>query len=230
MLTYETLVTILIGEAERTGLNVQFSQEQIDPHTMTRTFTMTCLPAGIMLPRPDIPFATLSFAWEAALTAISVMGSEALCDLYHDPDDPCTHADLGCAYDAMIEVNLMYEVPLSEQKRGDISNVPGLARSLQLITSEATHDRQPLHVDIQMQFTSDYHAFIGQVAARQEWVLDEALHDESDLREAFNEICRETNRTINALAGFDTPEQPAGNRDDEEPVIDMRTYLRPPTA
>ena len=62
MLTYETIITTLIGEAERTGLNVQFSQEQIDPHTMTRSFTMTCLPTGVALPHPDVPFATLSYA------------------------------------------------------------------------------------------------------------------------------------------------------------------------
>lgn len=230
MLTYETIITTLISEAERTGLNVQFSQEQIDPHTMTRSFTMTCLPTGVLLPRPDVPFATLSFAWEAALTAISVMGSESLCDMYHDPDEPCPHAEIGCAYDAMVDVAVMYEVPLSEAKRHEIGSVPSLARSLQLITSETTHDHEPLHIDIQMQFTSDYHAFIGQVAARQEWTLDEALHDETNLHEIFREICREMLRTINALAGFETSNTPFLPQDDDDPMIDLRTYLRPPTA
>ncbi|MBA3468272.1 MAG: hypothetical protein H0T53_01385 [Herpetosiphonaceae bacterium] len=229
MLTYETIITILLGGAERTGLNIQFSQEQIDPHTMSRTFSMTCLPTGVPEPRPDVPYATMSFIWDAALTAISVMGSESMCDLYHDPDETCPHNDLGCAYNAEIDIDVMYEIPLSDTQRREISNVPTLARSLQIITSESTHDQQPLDIDIQMQFTSTYHAFIGRVAARQQWTIDEPLHEEEDLQEVMREICRETVRTLNALAGFETP-HPLTLEDEAEPLIDVRTYLRPPTA
>lgn len=229
MLTYETLVTILIGEAERTGLNVQFSQEQLDPHTMSRTLNITCLPTGVAEPNMDVPFAVLSFTWDAALTAISVMGSDSLCDLYHDPDEQCLHDELGCAYDAELDLDIVYEVPLTDAQRRDIANVPALARSLQVTTSEATHDRQPLDVDIQMQFTSDYHAFVGRVTARQQWLVNEQLHEEDELREVMFGMCRETVRILNALAGFKTP-TPAVSEDEDDPQIDVRTYLRPPTA
>jgi hypothetical protein len=232
MLTYETVVTILLGGAERTGLNIQFSQEQIDPHAMIRTFNMTCLPSGAAEPRPELPFATLSFSWDAALTAISVMGSQNMCDLYHEPDDPCLHSDLGCAYALALEIDTVYEVPLSDGQRREIANVPTLARSLQIVTSEATQDHQPLDIEVQVHFTNTYHAFIGRVAARQQWVLDEALHEEDELSESFREICREIGTTLNALAGLETPHPlTLEDEDDEgEPLIDVRTYLRPPTA
>ncbi len=239
MLTYESLVTLLLSGAEQTGLNIQFSQEQLDPHSMTRTFTLTCLPSGVREPRLNVPFATLSFTWDSALTALSVLGSDALCDMYHAPKEHCIHHDDGCAYEAMLDLNVVYDIPLSEEQRLNLAGIPVLARSVQALTAPLSRTKLPLDIDVQIQFTSSYQAFVGQVSGRQQWTLDSHLHDEDELREEMNALSQELRLTLNALAEFSPPSDEDFEDFDfdefmldesSEDLLDLQTYLRPPAA
>lgn len=230
MLTYETLVTILLSGAERAGLNIQFSQEQIDPHAMVRTFTMTCFPYGITDTRIEVPYATFAFSWDAALTAISVVGTETICDLYHDPDEVCVHNDLNCAYEAILELDAAYEIPLQETARRNVTSILATATALQQVSSELTTDQEPLDIEMLVQFTGTQSSFVNRITLRQQWILDEQLHDEDLLRKTLRAVCSEFGNILNELAGFDAPTLPIDSDDEETPRIDMRTYLRPPTA
>lgn len=228
MLSYETIVTILISEAERSGLSVQFSQEQYDPHTMMRTLNVTCFPAGVREPQITMPFATLSFTWEAALTAISVMGSESICALYHDPDEPCVHAEEGCAYNVEVDFEVVYEVPLFGPQQADIARAPVLAHTIQELVNQKNTEN-PVDVEVQLQFTSDYHTFISRLAAQQTWSVGDALHEESELRGELGTMCKDVTRILELLKHVDgTASSFLENFDPND--FDERTYLRPPTA
>lgn len=233
MLTYETIVTILLSEAERSGLNLQYSQEQLDPHTLSRTFTMTTLPAHISEPRLYVPFATLGFTWDAALTAISVQGSDAVCDVYHLPDEPCLHSDIGCAYEAALDIDASYEIPVSSTQRNDIREMQTFVQSVQALTRSIMPDEQALAMDVQMAWSPQGQATVSRVTAKQQWTIDEPLHDEADLHEVMRDICRELSITLLVLTG-DSPMPASEFEDDEDddhdPLIDLRIYLRPPTA
>src|SRR5918998_3164422 len=112
MLSYETISDALLDSAEQVGLNVWQSDEAIDPHALHRTFTMTCLPLGQGTPRPNSIQASISFRWDAAMTAISTVGTEALCERYHADNVACSHALLGCAYEATLELEVTYTLPV----------------------------------------------------------------------------------------------------------------------
>lgn len=243
MLTYETLVTALLGEAERVGLNIVFSQEQLDPHSLVRTFTMSCYPYGQAPDGELSPSATLSFSWSAALTALSVSGSDELCDLYHDPDEECIHNELGCAYEATLELAGLYEIPFPPSPNQQFNDAARVAKIMQDASAELTADRQPLEIDMNVHFTSRGQQLIVRLAVRQEWMLDEQLHDEAELRESLRGVCVEFGNMLHALLDYeDAPRYPLSEADrtaehadappepERESRRDPRTYLKPPTA
>jgi hypothetical protein len=229
MLTYENVVTHLLSAAEQAGLNIIFSQEQLDTHALVRTFSMTCLPRGSSEPDDQQPRAMLSFRWDPALTAISVLGSEGLCDLYHTPDEPCPHADLGCAYDASLDVEASYHVPTTSSYPSDVNGVIGMASGTrELLTLAVGHEEG---VEVQAQLLFDEHGVsVGRIEALQRWSLDDELHEADDLSGALSEVCQEVVNALEALAGHEAPHPSHLPADDVEDYGDGRTYLRPPTA
>src|SRR4051794_10326770 len=112
MLSYETISDALLDSAEQAGLNVWQSDELIDPHSLQRTFTLTCLPLGQASPRPSSIQASIRFRWDSAMTAISTLGTEALCERYHGDNVACSHALVGCAYEATLALEVSYIVPI----------------------------------------------------------------------------------------------------------------------
>ncbi|HEY1013775.1 MAG TPA: hypothetical protein VGE07_13775 [Herpetosiphonaceae bacterium] len=243
MLTYETVVTALLGEAERVGLNIVFSQEQLDPHSLVRTFTMNCYPYGMEPDGELSPSSTLSFSWSAALTALSVAGSDELCDLYHDPDEACVHSELGCAYEATLELTGLYEIPFPPSPNQQFNDAARVAKIMQEASAKLTGDRQPLPIDMNVHFTSRSQQIIARLSVRQEWVLDEQMHDEGELRESLGGICAEFGNMLHALLDYEeAPRYPlseaarAAEHAEEQPEperesrLHSRTYLKPPTA
>lgn len=234
MLTYEAVVTVLISEAERAGLAIQFSQEQLDPHSLARTLSISCQPTKQRDQHMEHVVATISFTWDAALTAISVMGSDAICALYHDSDEPCLHAIEGCAYNVDLDFDLTYAIPLTEEQRFNVVNIPQLTEAIQSATKEKTFDFQPLDIDVQLHFTGEYMAFVGTVTGRQSWPFGEALHEEHELRQEIRDLMQNVSKVLDALQQFQAPmpvlEDDAENEENELASLPDRTYLRPPTA
>ena len=235
MVSYETFVTTLLSGAEQTGLNVQFSQEQLDPHTLVRNFSMTCLPSPVA-PGPqtatDQPMAVVTFAWDAALTAISLEGGDGLCDLFHAPDEPCLHMEVGCAYDATLDITINYEIPLSAAQRRDINNLPLLANSINLITAESTSNGEALELDILINISPTLTTTISRITARQIWFVEDQLHHEHELIGVLRNLTQDVKNTLNALAGYEPDPElaDAPKPTEDEPLYDLLTYLRPPTA
>ena len=106
MLTYETISDALLDSAEQVGLNVWQSDEQMDPQTLTRSLTLNCLPQGEVTPRASSLQASIAFKWDAAMTAISTIGTEALCEKYHGDNVACSHSLIGCAYEATLTLEI----------------------------------------------------------------------------------------------------------------------------
>src|SRR5919206_3174221 len=131
MLSYETISDALLDSAEQVGLNVWQSDEAIDPHSLQRTFTMTCLPPGQASPRPSSIQASVGFRWDAGMTAISTIGTEALCGRYHGDNVACSHALVGCAYESSLALEVTYTIPVHLSIGNDLSVLPRLVRAVQ---------------------------------------------------------------------------------------------------
>ena len=232
MLTYETLVALLLSGAEQSKLAIRFSQEQYDPHALNRTFTITCIPRRAK-PHQPAPTAVLSFTWDVAQAAVSILGSDTLCDMFHQPDEPCPHEAAGCSYEAFVDIDVVYEIPLTPEDQHDIAGVPLIAKAIQEITAELTYDEQPLEVDVQMRFTDHGQALVNRVAAHQQWTLDEELHDEQLLLRSMIDLCEEIAMLLDVLHHLhsdDTSINGDSEFPDYEDLSDLKTYLRPPTA
>ncbi|GIV96285.1 MAG: hypothetical protein KatS3mg057_0942 [Herpetosiphonaceae bacterium] len=229
MLTYENVVTLLLSASERQQLNIVLSQEQLDTHALVRTFMMTCLPRGTRDPNAFQPRVTVSFRWDPALTTISIIGSEGICDLYHAPDQSCPHADVGCAYDAMLEIEATYQIPIPEEHTEDIASVVGLAASTRDLLASTVDSSEDLEVRVQLVFDSGG-ASVSQLEAIQRWLIDDDLHEAETLGQTFAEICAEVAEALEALAGHEPPPPSLGSERDHDDLGDHLTYLRPPTA
>src|SRR5687768_13044751 len=128
MLSYETISDALLDSAEQVGLNVWQSDEGIDPHSLERTFSMACLPPGQASPRPSSIQASVGFRWDAAMTAISTIGTEALCERYHGENVACSHALVGCAYEASLQLEVRYTIPYHRSVGDDLASLPRIVR------------------------------------------------------------------------------------------------------
>ncbi len=236
MLSYETISDALLDSADEVGLNVWQSDEQLDPHTLLRTFALTCLPTGLTSPRPSALQVALRFRWDAALTAISTQGTDALCKLYHADSVPCSHELIGCAYEAKLGLEIVYTIPLA-LTLDEPTTLLRTVRGLQDLHRTMIDHKNVIHVD------SDLHASgtdlrIRQLTARQTWSLGDALHDADGLNDLLEEVCSEVRDMLAALTLHFSGSARLPDLDEllELPLalsLDLdedRVYLRPPTA
>jgi hypothetical protein len=233
MLSYETISDALLDSAEQVGLNVWQSDEAIDPHSLQRTFTMICLPPGQASPRPSSIQASVGFRWDAAMTAISTIGTEALCGLYHSDNVACSHALVGCAYEASLTLDVNYTIPIHRPLGDDMTMLPRLVRSIQDMHRSMIDHKNVVTVDANVQFAGG-EIRITQLKAHQVWTVNDPIHELDGLEDVLEDACSEVRDLLVAMteyfASSRLPEM------DEPPVPlpvdfdDERIYLRPPTA
>lgn len=236
MLTFETISDALLDSAEQVGLNVWQSDEQLDPQTLTRTFTLNCLPQGEATPRASSLQASIAFKWDAAMTAISTMGTEALCEKYHGDNVACSHSLIGCGYEATLTLEIDYTVPLHIHLGDDVLMLQRLARGLQELHRSMIDHKNVIAVDANLHFEGAT-ARVTQIKARQRWTVGDPIHEVEGLDDVLEEACSEVRDMMLALV-----ERFSGNSvadgDDLPPIIlppdsiddEDRIYLRPPTA
>ncbi len=235
MLPYETISDALLDSAEQVGLNIWQSEEQLDPQTLTRTFTLKCLAPGEATPRASSIQAALTFKWDAAMTAISTMGTEAICEKYHGDGVSCSHTLMGCAYEATLTLEISYIIPLRIPIDRDVDILEQLARLVQeLHRSMVDHDNI-VAVDADMRL-EDGTVQLTHVKAQQHWMIGNPIHDLDDLQDVFEEACSEVRDMMLALVDRFTYSA-STDADDHLPLSlpiddgsDERIYLRPPTA
>jgi hypothetical protein len=233
MLSYETISDALLDSAEQAGLNVWQSDELIDPHSLQRTFTLTCLPLGQASPRPSSIQASIRFRWDSAMTAISTLGTEALCERYHGDNVACSHALVGCAYEATLALEVSYIVPIHMPVGNDMSILPRLVRSVQDMHRGMIDHKNVVGVDATVQFVGG-EIRITQLKAHQIWTIGDPIHELDGLEDVLEDACSEVRDLMAAMAEhFASAKLPEM---DESPVSmpldfdDERIYLRPPTA
>jgi hypothetical protein len=234
MLSYETISDALLDSAEQVGLNVWQSDEAIDPHSLLRTFTLTCLPLGQGTPRPQSIQASLSFQWDAAMTAISTLGTEALCERYHADNVACSHALVGCAYETALTLNVSYAIPVQLTLGDDLTVLPRLVRSIQDMHRGMIDHKNVVRVDANVQFTGS-EIRVSQLKAQQVWTIGDPIHELDGLEDVFEDACSEVRDLLMTLTGHFAA---AGLPEADELLMslpmdlvdDERIYLRPPTA
>lgn len=236
MLTYETISDALLDSAEQVGLNVWQSDEQLDPQTLNRTFTLHCVPQGETVPRPSSLQASIGFKWDSAMTAISTIGTEALCEKYHGDNVACSHSLMGCAYEATLTLEIAYTLPLNLNVGDDISMVQRIARSIGDIHRSMIDHKNVVAVHANM-LLDGHHVRVTEIKAQQRWTIGDPIHELDGLEDVLEEACSEVRDMIMALVDrFSTSH--IGEHDDLPPIIlppdpdddEDRIYLRPPTA
>lgn len=233
MLSYETISDALLDSAEQVGLNVWQSDEALDPHSLQRTFTMACLPPGQASPRPSSIQASVGFRWDSALTAISTIGTEALCERYHADNVACSHVLVGCAYEATLALDVTYTVPIHRPMGDDMTMLPRLVRAVQEMHRGMIDHKNVVSVDANVQFAGG-EIRITQLRAHQVWTVGDPLHELDALEDVFEDACSEIRDLLVAMTEhFSSSRLPDA---DEAPILlpvdfdDERIYLRPPTA
>ena len=234
MLPYESISEALLDSAEQVGLNIWQSEEQLDPQTLTRTFSLSCLPPGEQFPRPSSVQAQLHFKWDAAMTAISTLGTEALCDKYHGPNTPCPHGAAGCAYETSLVLEITYALPAAGAV-DDLQAVGRLGQHVRELHRSLVDHRNMLSVDANVRLDGS-EVRLSSIKAQQRWMVGNPIHELSELEDVFEEACSEVRDMLLALqerygraAPLDADELLSlpldldGNDDD-------RVYLRPPAA
>jgi hypothetical protein len=234
MLTYETISDALLDSAEQVGLNVWQSDEQIDPQTLNRSFTLNCLPQGEAVPRLSSLQASITFKWDAAMTAASTMGTEALCEKYHDDKVACSHSLIGCAYEATLTLEIAYTIPLNMNLDDDIDSLQRLARTIQDVHRSIVDHKNIIAVDANLHLEG-YQVRVTHFKAQQRWTIGDPIHELDNLEDVFEEACSEVrdmllalNERISGTSATEVDElSPLTLPMDES---DDRIYLRPPTA
>lgn len=233
MLSYETISDALLDSAEQVGLNVWQPDETLDPHTLQRTFTITCLPSGQASPRPGSIQASLGFRWDAAMTAISTIGTEALCELYHGDSVACSHSLVGCAYEASLALDITYTIPIHRPIGDDMTMLPRLVKSVQDLHRGMIDHKNVVNVDATVQFAGG-DIRITQLKAHQVWMVSDPIHELDGLEDVLEEACSEVRDLIVALNEYFASSRLPEIEESPVPLPidfdDERIYLRPPTA
>lgn len=236
MLTYETISDALLDSAEQVGLNVWQSDEQLDPQTLTRTLTLNCLPQGEATPRASSLQASIAFKWDAAMTAISTLGTEALCEKYHGDNVACSHNLIGCAYEATLTLEIGYTLPLQMVVGDDLDTLQRISRGIQELHRSMIDHKNVVAVDANIHLEGG-EARVTQVKAKQRWTVGDPIHELESLEDVLEEACSEVRDMLIALVERFTGNTLA-DTDDLPPIIlppdlqddEDRIYLRPPTA
>jgi len=233
MLPYESISEALLDSAEQAGLNIWQSEEQLDPQTLTRTFCLSCLPPGEQFPRPSSVQAQLQFKWDAAMTAISTLGTEALCDKYHGPNTPCPHGAAGCAYETSLVLEITYALPAAGAV-DDLQAIQRLGQHVGELHRSLVDHRNMLSVDANVRLDGN-EVRLSSIKAQQRWMVGNPIHELSELEDVFEEACSEVRDMLLALqerygraALLDADELLSLPLDLDG--NDDRVYLRPPAA
>jgi hypothetical protein len=168
------------------------------------------------------------------MTAISTLGTEALCDKYHGPNTPCPHGAAGCAYETSLVLEITYALPAAGAV-DDLQAVGRLGQHVRELHCSLVDHRNMLSVDANVRLDGS-EMRLSAIKAQQRWMVGNPIHELSELEDVFEEACSEVRDMLLALqerygraAPLDADELLSlpidldGNDDD-------RVYLRPPAA
>jgi hypothetical protein len=227
MLTYENVVSILLGAIERTGLNVAYTQELLDTHALGRSLSITCLPDEAEDDNsPEEPplRAVISFRWSPEFTVFSLRGGDSLDNIERFVDERLfSHSRANPSLD----VEVTYHLPLANEH--DTSVLPVIAHLVQSLHSTLVNEHHVMRVDSLLSFDPGSGARVRAITALRIWSLDEALYDVELLSLTFEELCTELHAMLELL--YTEFEQPSGTPLDSPGTLPIdRRYLKPPTA
>ncbi len=228
MLTYENVVSVLLGTIERSGLNIAYTQELLDTHALGRSLSITCLPDGVeddSGPLEPPLRAVVAFRWSPEFTVFSLRGADSLENIEQFVDERLfAQAQTGPSLD----IEVTYFLPLGADLAWDTTNLPVLANMVQELHGSLVEADEVVRVDGLISFGSGGVARLQSVTALRVWSLDDALYDPDLLDLTFEELCTELHAMIELLyARF-------GPTDDGQPGLGImpsdRRYFKPPIA
>ena len=235
MLTYETISDALLDSAEQVGLNVWQTDEWLDPQTLNRTITLHCLNEGEFAPRPTSPEATIAFKRDVAMTAISTLGTEALCGKYHADNVQCSHSVMGCAYEATLTLEIGYTIPLRLSLGEDVGALQRVARGVRDVHRAMVDHKNIVSIAAGLQLDG-VDPRVSQLAATQRWTIGDPIHDLDSLEDVLDEACSEV-RDLLAALGERFMIEPLPEPEDIAPLVlppdagdDDRVYIMPSSA
>lgn len=227
MLTYENIVSVLLGAIEHSGLNVAYTQELLDTHALGRSLSITCLPDEAEDDNgPEEPplRAVISFRWSPEFTVFSLRGGDSLDNIERIVDERLfSHSRANPSLD----VEVTYHLPVTNEY--DTSVLPVIAHLVQSLHSTLVNEHDVMRVDSLLSFEPGGSACVRAITALRIWSLDEALYDLELLTLTFEELCTELHAMLELL--YTEFDQSSGEQLDAPGTIPIdRRYLKPPTA
>ncbi|HEY0737963.1 MAG TPA: hypothetical protein VGD69_23800 [Herpetosiphonaceae bacterium] len=169
------------------------------------------------------------------MTAISTMGTEAMCEKYHGDNVACPHSLMGCAYEATLTLEIAYTIPLNLNLDDDIGSVQRLARTIQDVHRSIVDHKNIVAIDANLHIEGAQ-VRLTHLKAQQRWTVGDPIHELDSLEDVLEEACSEVRDMLLAVHDRLSGALDA-NIDDLSPLTlplddndDDRIYLRPPTA
>ncbi|HEX6289277.1 MAG TPA: hypothetical protein VFZ66_08810 [Herpetosiphonaceae bacterium] len=163
------------------------------------------------------------------------MGTEALCEKYHDEKIACSHSLVGCAYEATLTLEIAYTVPLNMSIDDDVATLQRLARAIQDVHRSIVDHKNIVAVDANLHLEGS-HVRVTLIKAQQRWTIGDPIHELDSLEDVLEEACSEVRDMLMAVndrfsgtssTDIDDLSSIALPLDESD---DDRIYLRPPTA
>lgn len=229
MLTYENVVSVLLGAIERSGLNIAYTQELLDTHALGRSLSIICLPDGVeddQGPQEPPLRAVIGFRWSPEFTVFSLRGADSLDNIERFVDERLyAQTPAGPSMD----VSVTYHLPLAPELQRDMALMPAIARTVQELHRSLLDEDDLLRVDSMISFMPGRVPRVQSMSAVRVWSLDEALYDADLLSITFDELCAELHAMIELLAIHYTLSGEPG-QNGPEGMLGERRYFKPPTA
>jgi hypothetical protein len=229
MLTYENVVSVLLGAIEQAGLNIAYTQELLDTHALGRSLSVTCLPDGIEDDNgPEEPplRAVIGFRWSPEFTVFSLRGADSLDNIERFVDERL-YAQTPAG--PSMEVAVTFHLPLAPELQHDMALIPAIARTVQELHRSLLDEEDLLRVDSLLSFMPGRAPRVQSMTAVRVWSLDEALYDADLLSVTFDELCAELHAMIELLAVHYAIRSNNGPSSPDSPLGERR-YFKPPTA
>ena len=195
--SFEHIVGSLIWGCSQAELHLFDLSNTVEAVTLNRHFSASCVPAEWPVNPPIM--AQFSFDWPVEYSTLSLLGDEAICDLYHAPGTRCRHQGLVAA--PIVDIELVYA--LSEEIVQHLDSDEGIertARRIRRMFTDLVEHENIVAVEAVAVF-GEAGLRLASLRAGHIWVLEDELSDLTLLRESIMAICHEMGTVLRYLHG-----------------------------
>ena len=189
IVAYEQLCSMIVKSLSRTSLKLYHFQNLLNMNTLGREFKVIIGQSNSnLLNRVNGAAAELSLVWEASNSLLSLYGNEGMCMPYHDPEEWCSHQEVGAS--PIVDLVLKYRAPEAAIKSiHDDDDVSRVAEQLHSI-----FDGEGADNEVDVRFEATYARGELQLTAAviaYEVGTEDELSDVDLLQNILNDLARE---------------------------------------